>query len=320
MNSLILSTFLADTITPPNIDIDKVTSGVTDIAGAISDYGFAVVVIAVFFVVFLILIIIMLYSNTKMMNMLMKSNQSSNITEQELLSKLLDKSIGTKEGDNVSNTIVDILSKRLDEAVAKLQQNNNTQNQQQTATPDADDYHKDLIGAYVDLNLTYKSISRVTMTKLCCDRVAIYVFHNGNSSMYGLPFFKLSCVHEWTSHGSNTLRGKSHTDIPLHVFGDVIDDLYRNGVYKAQNIQEKMKEEDSSIGEFVSYSNTKSIYLIAVKSDDNVITGFISAEFNHEDCFETDDHRDTEIRAILDEMVMKISPILSTQYTYKPKH
>ena len=306
----LLSVFL--TADMPNMDISNAANGVVNISEAISKYGIAIVIMAVFFIIFMILIVIMLYSNTKMINTIMSNNANSNEQDQKLISKFVDSTLESKGlGDN--KEIVDTLTHALDERLHPIEEvlkRNSKEDEKK------EDYHKDLVGAYIDINMAFKNISRTTMNQLNCDRIAIYVFHNGNKSMYGLPFFKMSCIHEWTSLGNNTLRGKSHMDMPLHLFNDFIENLHKYGVYKAQNI-ELAKEKDPSIEGFTSYSNTKALYLVAIKNDDGIISGFVSVEFDKPDSFENDDKRDTDIRFIVDNMISKIAPIVSNPYIFK---
>ena len=295
----------------PNIDIGNTAESVVNISEAISEYGIAIVIMAVFFVVFMILIVIMLYSNTRMINTIMKSNMNNNKQDQEIISKFVNSTLESR-GIGGSKNIVDTLTHTLDEKLHPIEE----AIKRNTEEPEKDDYHKDLVGAYIDINMAFKNISRSVITQRCCDRVAIYVFHNGNKSMYGLPFFKMSCIHEWTSFGNNTLRGKSHMDMPLHLFNDFVENLHRYGIYKAENV-EIAKEKDPSIEGFVSYSNTKAIYLVAIKNDDGIISGFVSIEFDHIDTFEHDDKRDTDIKCIVDNMISKIAPIVSNPYIFK---
>lgn len=323
MNFFIPSTFLTESM--PNTDINNVTDGVATIAQALSNYGIAIVIMAVFFVVFLILIIIMLYSNARMMSSIMKNNQNSNTHDQELLSKFVDKTFGT-ESKNVDE-IVEVLSHKLEDSVNILQSSlektaEDIKSEDETIKEKEEqknNYHRDLIGAYIDINTTFKNISRAVLNTLCCDRVAIYVFHNGNKSLYGLPFFKMSCIHEWTCLGTNTLRGKSHMDLPLHMFNGFLEDLHRYKVFKIDDI-DVIKEDNHSIAEFTAYSNVKSVYMLAIKNNENIISGFVSAEFSHTETFETDDKRDSEVRAVLDNMVEKVSPLITSEYIYNSHH
>ena len=104
--------------------------------------------------------------------------------------------------------------------------------------------------------------------------------------------------------------------MPLHLFNDFIEDLWRDGIYKSENVDETIKV-DPSIKEFISFSKTKSLYIMAIKNDSDAITGFVVAEFNNTDTFEHDEARDEEINTVLVEMIRKISPIVSNRYVFK---
>jgi len=292
--------------TTPNININNMTDSVIDISEAISKYGIAIVIMAVFFVIFMILIVIMLYSNTKMINQIISSKSANDKHDQDIINKFVDSALNGKGSDVIVNT----LSRKLEENLKPIKQAivNNDHEQ--------DDYHKDLVGTYIDINMAFKDVSRAAMNELKCDRIAIYVFHNGNKSIHGLPFFKMSCIHEWTSQGTNTLRGKSHMDIPLHLFNDFIENLYKSGFYKSEDV-EKSAEKDPSIKEFVEYSNIKSLYLVAIKDNDGVLAGFVAAEFAKVDAFEQDVQRDSYVRAIMDDMVYKVAPIVGNKHILK---
>ena len=309
-----LSTFL--TADMPNMDIGNVSTGVVNVSEAISKYGIAIVVMAVFFVIFMILIVIMLYSNTKMINQIIASKSASDQQDQNIISKFIDNALDAK-GVSSKDEIVSTLSHELKESLTPITQKleaiskmNNEEN-----AKDRDDYHKDLVGAYIDINMAFKDISRATLTSLGCDRIGIYVFHNGNQSIYGLPFFKMSCIHEWTIHGANTLRGKSHVDLPLHMFNDFIENLYQTGYYCTEDISAGMCN-DPSIVEFVSYSGAKSLYLASIRDNENGLAGFVSAEFNHVESFEHDELRGRQVKMILDNMVSHVSPIVGNKYIF----
>lgn len=304
----------------PNIDIDKVSGGVKNISEAIYNYGIAIVVMGVFFVLFLILIIIMLFNNIRMSKQIMDVNADTDKQREEVINKLIDNAIEAKD-TNMSTVIakeihesLSPISKQLEELSSEVYKKDNYHNQTDTE----EDYHKDIVGAYIDISMAFKDISRKTLTELDCDRIAIYVFHNGNTSIYGLPFFKMSCIHEWTKHGAHTLRGKSHADIPLHLFDDFIENLYKHGIYKSENIDNVIKE-DTSIKDFLALSDTKAMYLIAVKNTDDALVGFVAAEFAEIESFESNPNRDKYIMQVLDHMVANIAPIIGNKYIYR-KH
>lgn len=312
MNHLILAAFAESATVSNNENISDTVDAIDKLSGTISEYGITIVTMAIFFTIFLLLVFLILRSNAKMMKHITGRQNHTEQFEEELLSKLVDSALEAKLGTtNMAEKIAD----EVKQAVAPIQQTVECMNNAQI-TDDA--IHKDLVGAYIDVNMAFKDASRSALSELNCSRVAIYVFHNGNKSMHGLPFFKMSCIHEWTNRGSNTLRGKSHTDLPLHVFADFIEDLWKNGVYKSENI-EKSTGIDISLNEFIAYSKTKALYLNAIRDENNVIAGFVVAEFEDEDTFESDSQRDNEVKEILDKMVMRISPILIYHHSSNKK-
>ena len=312
MNHLVLNTLLASaTSSSEGEKITDAVDAVDKLSGTINEYGLAVVIMAVFFIIFLLLVFLILRSNSKMMTHFLKHQNRNDNFEEELLSKFVDTALEAKLGGGVTDKIVN----EVKQAVAPIQQSMDSINSTQL---EEDAIHKDLVGAYIDVNMAFKDASRSTLANLNCARVAIYVFHNGNKSMHGLPFFKMSCIHEWTNMGSNTLRGKSHIEMPLHLFADFIEDLWKNGVYKSENVAKSI-ENDISLNEFVAYSKTKALYIDAIKDDNNVIAGFVVAEFENEDTFETDECRDREVKQALDKMVMKVGPILTYHHISNKK-
>lgn len=315
MNHLVLNALVASATSSSDTseNLTDAVDAVDKLSGTISEYGLAVVIMAVFFIIFLLLVFLILRSNSKMMAHVLKHQNRTDNFEEELLSKFVDTALEAKLGG--TGGLSDKIANEVKQAVAPIQQSVDSIN---TAQSEEDAIHKDLVGAYIDVNMAFKDASRSALANLNCARVAIYVFHNGNKSMHGLPFFKMSCIHEWTNMGSNTLRGKSHIEMPLHLFADFIEDLWKNGVYKSENVA-KSVENDISLNEFVAYSKTKALYINAIKDDNDVIAGFVVAEFENEDTFETDESRDREVKQVLDKMVMKVAPILTYHHISNKK-
>ena len=298
-------------------EISEITDGVGEMSQAISEYGPLIVLLSIFFIIFILLAVVIIVTNTKMMKNFMRSKDSMEDLESDILNKFVDGALKTLTGNtNSANASGNALETALKNTLKPLQDSiDKMVSLQQPPQDDAEDYHKDLVGAYIDVNMAFKDASRKALESLKCNRVAIYVFHNGNVSHMGLPFFKMSCIHDWTNRGSITLRGKSHTDIPLHLFNDFIEDLWKNGYYKSENTVETAKN-DPSILDFVAFSDTKSLYIYAIKNADNAIAGFVVAEFNEVDTFEHDTNRDNAVKAVLSEMSSKVSPIVGCKYVY----
>lgn len=301
--------FLTATTSDENLDVSGVTNSVVDLAEAIHTYGMAVVIFAVFLMVIIVLILVMTWNNSKLINSLMSTNESNNKMDQSLIGKLVDNALD-KDSEVASNTDETLIE------IKSLLNNLVNSNHAEEIDNHENDYQKDLVGAYIDLNMAFKDISRMTLNKLRCDRVAIYVFHNGNKSMHGLPFFKMSCIHEWTSYGNKTLRGKSHVDIPLHLYNDFVENLYRYGVYKSENVEESILT-DQSIRDYAAFSEVKAIYFVGMRDETGALAGFIAAEFGTVDTFQHDQERNEFVRSTLDEMIAKVAPVVCNKYIYK---
>ena len=291
-----------------DIGFTDVTDSVVDLAETVHNYGVAVTIFAVFFAIIIVLILVMIWNNNRLMNSIMKTNESNSTMDQSLIGKLVDNALEKDNAESVSSSdgALEEIKSILKDFVAHTDETENHEN----------DYQKDLVGAYIDLNMAFKDISRATLNKLKCDRVAIYVFHNGNKSMHGLPFFKMSCIHEWTSYGNKTLRGKSHVDIPLHLYNDFIENLYKYGMYRSEDVSESIKD-DPSIRDYVAFSEVKALYFVGMRDDTGTLAGFVAAEFGDIDSFQHDHERNEFVRSTIDNMISKVSPIVCNKYIYK---
>lgn len=307
--------FLTSTVTN---GIDDSSDAVVSISEAISEYGPLIVIMAVFIVVFILMAALILRNNAKMMNQIMNDKDAAETVNQQMIEKFVTAAL-ENHGVNSTNDSIETLTllKDIKSSLDELD-DQKKKDEKSDSQSDSDDYHKDIVGAYIDVNMAFKDASRKTLSILDCQRVGIYVFHNGNNSMHGLPFFKMSCIHEWTNRGYNTLRGKSHTDMPLHLFNDFIEDLHNNGIYRSQDVSKSI-ENDPSLEEFIEFSHTKALYLVAIKDADGILVGFVIAEFENVDNFEDDPARDKFIRENLNAMVFNVSPFIANKYIYKRK-
>ena len=210
-------------------EANNIVGEVNNLSKTISEYGPLVVLLAVFLLVFILLVVLVLRSNSKMTKQIMASATNSEDLEGKLLDKFVEGALATLTRENTS------MAETLKASLQPLEDAINNIGNSAPKQP-KDDYHKDLVGAYIDVNMAFKDASRSALTSLNCGRVAIYMFHNGNASLLGLPFFKMTCIHEWTNRGNGTLRGKSHSDMPLHLFNDFIENLWSTGIYKSEDV------------------------------------------------------------------------------------
>ena len=287
----------------------------------LAQYGPLLVVLAVILIVFIAVIFVLLISHSKLMNQMLKTHGGKeHSVEETILIKLADAifSKASKSNEDKEEEEEEVKDKELYDKVKTLisKTSSETVNSEPTiSNPSDEEYQHDLVGAFIDVNMTLKDATREALHDLHCSRIGIYVFHNGNKSMLGLPFFKMSCVHEWNNTGLNSVRSRAHSDMPLHLFNDFIEDLWKYGFYKTQNIDISIQQY-SSIREFVAYSDTKSLYFVAIRDHDDITSGFVVAEFNKVDTFESDVARDEFVRKILDRMAIKVQPIVGSKYVY----
>lgn len=133
---------------------DQALKEVYDLAEAMNKFGPAIIVLAVFILIFLavMLLFIRSYSNST------KSSQDTFSQmmqqQQQVFSYLL------KEKDN------------------------------EEAKPVAAYDEKKIVEIFCRLNIHLKSECKKFLDKTECDRIGVYVFHNGTVASHGLPFLK----------------------------------------------------------------------------------------------------------------------------------
>ena len=110
--------------------------------------------------------------------------------------------------------------------------------------------------------------------------------------------------------GTESLRGKHHVEMPLHVYDDFLYKLYKNSVYKCEDMDRLDKDDSKGIKEFMAYSDTKAFYIMAIKNSSDNIGGFVSIEFSTKESFEQNPERDVEVHSVVSEMVKVITPVV----------
>lgn len=167
---------------------------VYDLAEAMNKYGPAIIILSVFIVIFLIIMMVFIKSFANSAKKTGESTDQMMRQQQQLIDHLL------REKENEGKTEV-VKEKNYDE--------------------------KNIVGIFYKLNINLKSECKNFLEKTNCDRIGVYVFHNGTVASHGLPFFKVSCICECIKRGSGI---QSHitdsTNLPLTLFGDIIEKLY----------------------------------------------------------------------------------------------
>lgn len=252
---MILTTLSVVTTSSPTpaADISNTVGNIESVAGLLEKYGPFIVILSVFIVVFLMILAYVIHTNQKMNKQIMCAQKASAETNQEIMREMV-------------KTFIDMAKADKEEEKEKETEESNK--------------HKKIVSAYIDSSLAFKDASRIAMSKIRCERVAIYLFHNGNATPYGYSFAKMSCVHEWTMRGSDTIRGRTHVNIPLYAFSNIVENLVRDGEYVIGNIYEHgILSADEQVFQFISGSTTRALFALAIKTADGELAAFTIAEF-----------------------------------------
>ena len=248
------ATYLTANAAANDLDVGDAVNGVVQISDAISRNGPVIVICSVFIVLFILIFLLFLKLNNTMLNNIINQMNKKSDESAELNKKMYDYFMrDSSENDDEKEDHKDTKSEK--------------------------SHSKDLVGLSIDYNATFKKESRALFNSIpICDRIGIYVFHNGNKALYGLPFIKMSCVYDSTIMGTSSMRGRTHINLPLHLFNDLMESLYHDGEFAGGLESDKIH--DGSVREFLSFSDNKSMYMGAIKKEDGALAGFTVCEFD----------------------------------------
>lgn len=187
--------------------VDTTTSmdQITSLAELIHKIGPVAVILAVFLILFLVIVMTLLKGFMNNQKKLQEQNEQ--LTQIMITTFENQKKLRDEEDESAS-----IQKKKYDE--------------------------RNMVGIFVELNRTFKMDCKQYAQALSCDRIAIYVFHNGSHSSHGLPFFKTTCVSEWIKPGCGIPTHLMDSNaVPLTVFDDIIDRLYTYGQVIVRNTE-----------------------------------------------------------------------------------
>ena len=203
----------------------------------IHEYGPFTVILAVFAFIFIMIIIYILYSNKKSIE-----------SDREMTAKL----------------VTSILNKYFEENLEVIE---NVKHYDE----------KNIVNIFMELNKTLRNVCESIMEKTNSDRTAIYVFHNGTVASHGLPFFKLSCISETISKGSNlNMKMNEHIAMPLSIFDSIVTGLYNNSEYRI-TLNEKTGPCELL---FIKNTKIKDCLFIPIYDDLNNMMGFVFNGYN----------------------------------------
>ena len=249
-------TTLSSTSSEVSDNVSNTIDQVGNTASLINQYGPTVVILAVFLLIFISIMAFILRSNHNMNKQMLESQQSAATAQQKMMQDMFDTCMSLIKKEN---------SKDDDE-----------EDEEEETKPKK----KKIVSAYIDSSLAFKDASRIAIGKIKCERIAIYLFHNGNHTTYGYPFAKMSCVHEWTIRGSNTVRGTTHVNIPLYAFSTIVESLSKDGEFVVGNIYEHgLISADEQVFQFISGSTIRALFALGIKDKDGDLAAFTIAEF-----------------------------------------
>lgn len=225
-------------------DLTTTVENVGGLAKLLSDYGPYVVMGAIFILAFVAILGIFLKMNNQMLTTIMSQIDTQNNENKELTKKLLNKVIETESTEKKRH------------------------------------HNKDLVTTFITYRGIFYDAAYPLLKKLNACRIAIYLFHNGNSTAYGFPFIKTSCVFDINAHGTKTIRKMIHNNVPLHAFADIVNDLSDNEIYFG-NLSNAV-DTDEALHQFLINSDSMSVFMKAILSKDGTIAGFSVCEFRTE--------------------------------------
>lgn len=165
---------------------------------------------------------------------------------------------------------------------------------------------KELFTTFNRIKQAIKAYFYDTATSINASRLAIYLFHNGQSSTHGFSFVKMSCICEKITIGSGVReRFMEHSNIPINLFDEMVDELSTNGKYIVVNNEKECSETVRRL--FISSPKIQYAQLVSVLDNDNNILGFICAEMSN------DYSRESALKEKqkIDELINQIRPVLS---------
>ena len=179
---------------------------------------------------------------------------------------------------------------------------------------------KDLMTLFGNIHKRLIEDCREALEILNADRTAVYVFHNGSSSIHDLPFFKFSCIAEFIARGSgSTSKMKAHNSIPIDLLNQIIDTLIRDGNFvhfKVNKNNNLSMDETLFLNKLLLQGTEKTCILYSIYDMENRCMGFIFAEFG-EDNFTKEELKEKKVH--LKYLAEKLSPILEFSNYYKKK-
>lgn len=220
------------------MNYSDVTTSVDDVmrlSEMMEKTGIAIVVIAVFLVIILISIIAFI-------GVAVRTNKNREDQYGTLLREI------TEQNDKLVETLIN---------------NNNANNQSGLFEVSVE------CGALIEEHLKY--LYHTTKA----DRVALYVFHNGQRMLNGGHLLKMSCLNEY-SLSEKLLYSNRHKDIPISQISIVCNALLEKGCWACEDTS---TIEDPALKQWTKAFDYKSVFIKGVFNTHGEVIGFASTEY-----------------------------------------
>lgn len=139
----------------------------------------------------------------------------------------------------------------------------------------------------VELNFFIKDLLKQTLEQIDASRAMLVMYHNGEHSIGGYSFTKMSCTQECISSKTNS-RGqlissciRDFINIPISAFSLITRSLFDKGMFTLPNIS-KIKNSNLSTYEELKKHGARSARFFPLRDSKGHIFGFISFEFKKE--------------------------------------
>lgn len=280
------------TVTTTTIDPDVINS-VERTSKLLDQYGVEIVLLSVFIVIFIIILTVIILNNRKLINELIEENKAKELNTEEII-----------------KTTVNACVTSFKEAESQLIQDSMEQSFKKEK-----EFHKKAIQYNINAYAIFEEATKAVMRELHCQRIGIYLLHNGNETPYGYPFAKASCVYEYTFKGPvRTVRGSNHMNLPLYAFSRLIEHLMNYDDCLVDSIDEygfQDAESKQQFIDFVSGSNITSLYALAIRDNSGIIAAFTTIEYDSSDKLHIYPYN--EFKQIANLMNSTIKPIIIDQ-------
>lgn len=168
-----------------------------------------------------------------------------------------------KNREDQYGTLLQETMEQNDKLVEMLINNNNANNQSGLFKVSVE------CGALIEEHLKY--LYHTTKA----DRVALYVFHNGQRMLNGGHLLKMSCLNEY-SLSEKLLYSYRHKDTPISQISVVCNALLEKGCWTCEDTS---VIEDPALKQWIKAFGYKSVFIKGVFNTHGEVIGFASAEY-----------------------------------------